>query len=512
MIKDALVNIRFNNGRGYFFITSLDYECILLPTARELEGTSFYNLKDSEGVYIARKIVSLIKKDKEGFLSWSFSKPNDLENQYKKIGFNMYFEPYDWYIGTGEYIEEFEEDVKKEVLEYISRIIPNDDKEFFILDHNQKTLFNTLESNILTFDSERVFEDMLFIAQNTEAFLTYKEKDKSDLLTKSSYIRGIPKWNWILEKSFYQDDVKDIIEEKTEKLNNDFHKNIMNIISIAIVFTIILLLCSFYLAKIIDKKFKKHKIQIQEYINENTQQQHILFQQSKMAAMGEMLGNIAHQWRQPLSVITTAATGMKLQKELEILDDESFGQSITNITDSALYLSKTIDDFRNFFKTDKIETNFDIVNTFEKVFKLTDGQFTHNDILFIKNIEDTKLYGLENELIQALINILNNSKDALIELEKPIPRVIFIDAYKQNEKVIIKIKDNAGGVDKKIIDKVCEPYFTTKHQSKGTGIGLYMTSEIIKKHMNGTLKIANVEFKYENKIYKGLETTIEVSF
>ncbi|WP_368030830.1 cache domain-containing protein [Arcobacter sp. s6] len=512
MIKDALVNIRFNNGRGYFFITSLDYECILLPTARELEGTSFYNLKDSEGVYIARKIVSLIKKDKEGFLSWSFSKPNNLENQYKKIGFNMYFEPYDWYIGTGEYIEEFEEDVKKEVLEYISRIIPNDDKEFFILDHNQKTLFNTLESNILTFDSERVFEDMLFIAQNTEAFLTYKEKDKSDLLTKSSYIRGIPKWNWILEKSFYQDDVKDIIEEKTEKLNNDFHKNIMNIISIAIVFTIILLLCSFYLAKIIDKKFKKHKIQIQEYINENTQQQHILFQQSKMAAMGEMLGNIAHQWRQPLSVITTAATGMKLQKELEILDDESFGQSITNITDSALYLSKTIDDFRNFFKTDKIETNFDIVNTFEKVFKLTDGQFTHNDILFIKNIEDTKLYGLENELIQALINILNNSKDALIELEKPIPRVIFIDAYKQNEKVIIKIKDNAGGVDKKIIDKVCEPYFTTKHQSKGTGIGLYMTSEIIKKHMNGTLKIANVEFKYENKIYKGLETTIEVSF
>ena len=224
-----------------------------------------------------------------------------------------------------------------------------------------------------------------------------------------------------------------------------------------------------------------------------------------------MLGNIAHQWRQPLSVITTASTGMRLQKELEVLDDESFEQSITNITNSALYLSKTIDDFRNFFKTDKIETDFNIQDTFEKVFKLTNGQFSHNDITFDKNIEEIKLFGLENELIQALINILNNSKDALMEIEKPIPRLIFINVHKENEKIIIKIKDNAGGIDEKIIDKVCEPYFTTKHQSKGTGIGLYMTSEIIKKHMNGTFKITNTEVNYENKIYKGLQTTIEVS-
>ena len=513
MIQDALVNIRFNNGRGYFFITSLDYECILLPIARKLEGTSLYNLKDNSGMYIAREIIAQIKKDKEGFLSWIFNKPNDLKNQYKKIGFNMYFEPYDWYIGTGEYIEDFEEDIKKEVLEDISRIIPSYDKNFFILDHAQKTLFNVEESGTLSFSNKRVFEDMLFISQNTEAFLTYKDKakDSDDLLTKSSYIRGIPKWNWVIKKSFYQDDVKDIIEEKTNKLNNEFKKNIINIFSIAIISTIILLLCSVYLSKLIDKKFKKHRIQIQEYINENTQQQHILFQQSKMAAMGEMLGNIAHQWRQPLSVITTAATGMKLQKELEMLDDESFEQSVNNINGSALYLSKTIDDFRNFFKSDKIESNFNIQDTFEKVFKLTNGQFSHNDIQFIKNIKEIELYALENELIQALINILNNSKDALIELDKSIPRVIFIDTYKENEKVIIKIKDNAGGVDNKIIDKICEPYFTTKHQSKGTGIGLYMTSEIIKKHMNGIFKITNTEVNYENKLYRGLETIIEIN-
>ena len=513
MIQEALVNIRFNDGRGYFFITALDYECILLPIARELEGTSFYNLKDAEGSYISRKIAKQIKEEKEGFSSWLFAKPDDLDTQYKKIGFNMYFEPYDWFIGTGEYIEDFEEDVKKEVLDYLSRIISSDNKDFFILDYNQNTLFNISKSNILTFENKRVFEDMLHIAQKSEAFLTYTEQseDKTTLRIKSSYIRGIPKWNWILEKSFYQDTIQETIEKKTEKLNEDFNKNIMHIFSIAIVFTIILLLISIYISKLIDKKFKKHRLKIQEYIEENSQQQHILFQQSKMAAMGEMLGNIAHQWRQPLSVITTASTGMRLQKELEVLDDESFEQSITNITNSALYLSKTIDDFRNFFKTDKLETDFNIQDTFEKVFKLTNGQFSHNDITFDKNIEEIKLFGLENELIQALINILNNSKDALMEIEKPIPRLIFINVHKENEKIIIKIKDNAGGIDEKIIDKVCEPYFTTKHQSKGTGIGLYMTSEIIKKHMNGTFKIANTEVNYENKIYKGLQTTIEVS-
>jgi signal transduction histidine kinase len=512
MIQDALVNIRFNNGRGYYFIISLDYECILLPTARKLEGTNFYDLKDGEGSYISRKIVKQIKEEKEGFLSWSFYKPNNLETQFKKIGFNMYFEPYDWYIGTGEYIEEFDEDVKKEVLDYIARIIPNDD-DFYILDYNQKAIFHKPIEEVVAFENERIFQDMLFIAKHTEAFLTYNDKsdDANTFRIKSSYIRGIPKWNWILKKSFYQDTVQKIIEKKAEKLNSDFQKNIINILLLAVVFTLILLIISIYISKLIERKLKKHKIEIQKYIDENTQQQHILFQQSKMAAMGEMLGNIAHQWRQPLSVITTAATGMRLQKELDMLDDEIFEESIDNIKNSALHLSKTIDDFRNFFKIDKIESDFHIDDTFKKVFKLTDGQFSHNDIICINNIEKVEIFGLENELIQALINILNNSKDALMEIQKSTPRIIFIDAYKENKKLIIKVKDNAGGIKEDLIDKVCEPYFTTKHQSQGTGIGLYMTSEIIKKHMNGSFKIDNVDIEYDNKSYKGLETTIEVN-
>jgi len=517
LIQDALVDIRFNAGRGYFFIYSFDYECILLPIAREKEGTSFYNFKDGEGQFLTRNIIHQLKESKEGFLSWSFNKPGDKKTQYKKIGFNMYFEPYDWFIGTGEYFVDFENDVKKEVLEYVSRIVPNDKSYFFILDYDKKTLFhirkeliNKPAQEVTNIREPRIFDDMLFIAKKGEGFISYEHKvlNIDSFLTKTSYIKGLNSWQWIIGKGFYQDDMQELINKKTEKLNDEFRKKIINLISVASVLTFLLLLISIYISKIIEKKFKKHEKEIQKYIDEKNKQQHILSQQAKMAAMGEMLGNIAHQWRQPLSVITTAATGMKLQKEFDALDDESFERSIENITNSALYLSKTIDDFRNFFKTDKTEVSFDMEEIFDKVFKLMEGQFKTNDIIFIKKIEKIKAFGLENEFIQALINILNNSKDALMERETP--RLIFINVYEENSKAIIKIKDNAGGIDKEIIDKVCEPYFTTKHQAKGTGIGLYMTEEIIVKHMNGSFDIHNTEVKYEDKIYKGVEITIEI--
>ncbi|MDZ7817587.1 MAG: ATP-binding protein [Aliarcobacter sp.] len=349
----------------------------------------------------------------------------------------------------------------------------------------------------------------LSISKEGNGFITYNFRPNDKFLTKTSYIKGLQNWEWIIGKGFYHDDINEIIKNNIDILNNKFYTKVINIIYIAIILTFILLIISIYISRILEKKFSKYKIDIDRYIDKNNKQQHILSQQSKMAAMGEMLGNIAHQWRQPLSVITTVATGMKLQKEFNSLDDETFEKSIENITNSALYLSDTIEDFRNFFRTDKEETLFNIKNVFEKVFKLTDAQFKNHEIIFIKNIEEFELYGFENEFIQAIINILNNSKDALENKENP--KLIFISTYKKENTAVIKITDNAGGVDEKIIDKVCEPYFTTKHQSKGTGVGLYMTEEIIVKHMGGTLLFKNVVLSYENKNYNGTEVTIILS-
>ena len=515
MIKDALVDIRFNDGRGYIFIYTFDYECILLPVNRKNEGLSVRDFQDSNGMYLGREIVNSLKNKDEAFLTWYYPKPNEPNSSYKKIGFNVHFKPYDWFIGTGEYFVDFEEIVKNEIIEYLSNFKTDRNDYFFILDYNNQRLFqrvtdssNKYFRDLGSHNDITLFDNIVNSARNNENFITYEYKLDNVPLTKTSYIKDLPNWKWVIAKGFYHTYIDELIKNKTYELNSKFKNKMINILFIASILTIVLLLVSIYISKLLEKKFSNYKIEIDNYIDKNSEQQHILSQQSKMAAMGEMLGNIAHQWRQPLSVITTVATGMKLQKEFNSLDDETFEKSIENITNSALYLSDTIEDFRNFFSTDKDETTFNINNIFEKVFKLTDAQFKNHEIIFILNIQDFDLYGFENEFIQALINILNNAKDALEN--KSNPKLIFISTYKKENIATIKITDNAGGIDEKIIDKVCEPYFTTKHQSKGTGIGLYMTEEIIVKHMKGELLIKNVDVIYENQTFKGTEIIIEL--
>lgn len=226
-----------------------------------------------------------------------------------------------------------------------------------------------------------------------------------------------------------------------------------------------------------------------------------------MISMGQMIENIAHQWRQPLSLITTSASGIKIKKELDVLDDKYLYDTLDFILNTSAYLSETIDDFRYFFKPQKDKEIFYLKNCCKKTIDLIRPNFIENKISIIENIEDLKINGYESELIQVLINILNNAKDALLLTKDD--RFIFIDVIKDDKKALIKIKDNAGGIDANIIAKVFEPYFTTKHKHYGTGIGLYMCQEIISKHMDGEIDISNVKFDYKDKKYDG--TLVEIT-
>lgn len=261
---------------------------------------------------------------------------------------------------------------------------------------------------------------------------------------------------------------------------------------------------------IVTESINTMRVNLINQIQESEEKNSILAQQSKLAAMGEMIGNIAHQWRQPLSLITTAASGMKLNYEIGVLDKKKLDDYADKIMNSASYLSDTINDFRDFFKPDKKKKNFKILNAFERTFTLINSQFINHNISFIKNIDDIEIYGFENEFIQVLINILNNAKDELIK-KKGQKLFIFIDVYFKDEHVYICIKDNAGGIEDTIINRIFEPYFTTKHQAQGTGIGLYMSEVIVEKHMKGKLIVQNVEFTYENVNYKGAEFKIVIN-
>ncbi|MGB5867812.1 MAG: PAS domain S-box protein [Arcobacteraceae bacterium] len=234
----------------------------------------------------------------------------------------------------------------------------------------------------------------------------------------------------------------------------------------------------------------------------------LLLQQSKMAAMGEMLQNIAHQWRQPLSIISTSATGLLVKKELEIQTPiEEDIKTLNTINDSTQYLSETINAFSDFFNPTKEKKSFNIKDVYQKTLNIVLTKFKNANIEIVENINDLTITNLENELIQVLMNLLNNARD-ILEIKHDIKRYIFIDITSSKNNLIIKIKDNGGGIPEKIIDKVFEPYFTTKHKSQGIGIGLYMCQEIVTKHMHGKLTVSNQTFKYKDEECIGAEFKI----
>ena len=230
----------------------------------------------------------------------------------------------------------------------------------------------------------------------------------------------------------------------------------------------------------------------------------------KLASMGEMIGNIAHQWRQPLSVISTAASGIQIKNDHGALDDDELNYMCTQINENAQYLSQTIDDFRNFIKGDSKPVRFNLKEDTESFIKLVDATIKKNNIKLIpEQQDDTDLTGYPNELIQCYINIFNNSRDAFLENNiNEDERYIFICQKVTPKNVFISFKDNAGGIPEDILPKIFEPYFSTKHQSQGTGLGLHMSYNLVVNHMKGTIEAFNDKYRYNGKEYKGAKFEI----
>jgi signal transduction histidine kinase len=244
-------------------------------------------------------------------------------------------------------------------------------------------------------------------------------------------------------------------------------------------------------------------------ITELKKKDNLLFEQSKMAAMGEMIGNIAHQWRQPLSLIATSATGMIMQKEYGMLTDEIFINSCETINRNAQYLSQTIEDFKNFIKGERTKKSFNLKENIESFMKLVEGTIKSNNLNIVLNLdENIYLNSYPNEINQCLINLFNNSKDVLKEIEED-DRYIFIDTYLEGNNVVITLKDSGGGIPQEVLPKIFEPYFTTKHKSQGTGLGLHMTYNLIVDGFNGSIKPSNIDIEIGDKILKGACMTIK---
>ena len=518
LIKTSIKDIRFNNNRGYFFVYDKKAVNIIHPLLPMVEGKSLINHQDTKGTYVLRESLALLENADQSYQEWYWRKVKGDSREYKKIGFVKNIYELDWFIGTGEYVEDFSKDIQQKVLSQIKKfkfgkndyfvVISDDDK---YLSHIKPELIGTnVIKKLNSWNSTNILKKTKSLVSKGGGFITleFSKPHNTQSSKKINYVKSIPHWNWIISTGFYLDEIQIEIDKQKELLSQNYVENIKSLFLIAFLSIVFLLILSFYISSLIEKKFNKYKEDLKSYINENQKQFELLSQKSKLASMGEMMENIAHQWRQPLSLITTASTGIKFQKEMDMLTDKFLLESVESIGNSANHLSETIEDFRDFFRSDKQKEFFKLEDSIDKTFKLLSSQMQKQEIEVIRNIKDVSIESYERELLQVLLNILNNAKDALEDCHGD--KYIFIDIYEEENIAYIKIYDNAGGVKKDALSRIFEPHFTTKNHKKGTGLGLYMSKVIVEKHMSGELLVSNINFEYESKKYTGAMFTIKI--
>ena len=249
------------------------------------------------------------------------------------------------------------------------------------------------------------------------------------------------------------------------------------------------------------KELNKYlETKVSKEVTQNRKKDIIMFQQARLASLGEMLNNIAHQWRQPLGSLTMIVQSFQTKMLVGKLTKELVDKKVEDALFLAQNMSNTLDDFKNFFSPDKTRSKFCIKNCIEHSMQLSKYLLEQENIkinLIIK--EDVEINTFYNELSHVFLNIISNSKDALCSNVDKDDRIIKIIIHKYKQNVIINIIDNGGGIPEEISTKIFEPYYTTKYKSAGTGIGLYMSKQIVEKHMNGTILYKTVTHKIKDK-------------
>jgi len=236
------------------------------------------------------------------------------------------------------------------------------------------------------------------------------------------------------------------------------------------------------------------QLKVDEELKKSRDKDKMIFHQNKMSSMGEMIENIAHQWKQPLAQVNSAILLLDEILYTKKIHDDSIEEKLQEIESLAVYMSRTIDDFKNFYSQDKNKEEFVLQELIEKSIFIVQGVLDSYNIEITLNFDEKFFYtGYKNELQQVLVVLLNNAKDALVSQYILKPK-IEIECKKNLTGYCIEVCDNAGGVNNEIIEKIFEPYFSTKHKKQGVGLGLYISKKIIEDSLGGELSVQNSEY------------------
>ncbi len=337
----------------------------------------------------------------------------------------------------------------------------------------------------------------------------YKKPDTHDIRPKVSYFKLYPNWDWVIAAGVYLDDIDVEIAQKKASLKRTLQIEITSAILIFLFFSLVANAFAIFLGKQIEKFLNTYNSQVEqktaelknlnktltkrvlEEVRNSKDQEQLLIQKSKFIALGEMISHIAHQWRQPLSELSAIMMTIKFKYNLGKLDSDSMQNKAQEAEHILEYMSKTIDDFREFFMPSREKKEFFAQEAVDAVMNIIGTTAKQKNISLHVNIaKDEKIFGHKNEFEQVLLNLITNAKHILVskQINKP---TIVIDLISDKIYTYLSIRDNAGGIEAKPIEKIFEPYFTTKEDSGGTGIGLYMSKLIIEKNMGGLLIASN---------------------
>ncbi len=400
------------------------------------------------------------------------------------------------------------------------------EERFFIINFIKKFILkssNYYENRVLR---EDIIENINLKKQKINNLLEdfYKSKNNQILRDLNFEINSIS----VYLASLVNYDLSLAINEKrdTDKIFNTII--FLSFVSIFFVFFFSILLSIFIithfrklhslLEKKVEEKTKELKelntnleLKITQEVAKNRKKDIIMFQQARFASLGEMLNNIAHQWRQPLGSLTMIIQSFQTKMQLNKLTQEFVDEK----TKDALLLSKnmsnTLDDFRNFFLPNKKRSEFYIKDCIEHALELSKYILLNDKISTeLKIKKNLKINSFYNELSHVFLNIISNAKDVLVNNVDDKSRFIKIIVDSHKNFLIVNIIDNGGGVEKEILEKIFEPYYTTKYKSAGTGIGLYMSKEIIQRHLKGQISCKNLEHTKDGKNYIGASFTIKI--
>ena len=342
---------------------------------------------------------------------------------------------------------------------------------------------------------ERVLQEPMQKGIVGECFNSSKTVIKNDVRECDIFDKEIDQQTGYITESIVSIPIKNskketvgVFQALNKKSNNGaFHEDDLQMLD----------LVTLYIAEVFESTLLYEELEqrVQEEIQHSKQKDIILIEQAKNAALGDMIGNIAHQWRQPLNAISFSASAVILDTELEIDDKKTMQERMEFIIEKSNYLSKTIDVFRDFVKNDKEYKRIDVHKEVKETLQIIQPVLDNNEIGLRCEVDfDTSLYinMVSGELQQVVLNIINNAKDALVTNNIK-NRWIELDSYSNDENITISIEDNAGGISDEVKKKIYEPYFTTKHQHQGTGLGLHICYRIITESLMGKLYEQNTE-------------------